>query len=261
MATQIITNNALPSPDLVLYVPRVTRGRVDSIADVLQRAGLGSVKRVDVNPLQNTVDAQGTAAYFEVFVHFDEWWPTPLAHAVQSAIQQSGSYKLTMGSDREFWMLTRARNPLSETERRLHDRITELEQLVDLMDIAHQEDLAKRDSVMEQLVARVALIDLPEDHAPGEATLEEARYVADLDPLLEIPESEHELPLAREEAKNREKAARLDSASDESSPVPCDTSNVTTRRGSRRRGKRGGARRNGTLTISTDGNGIKIDQN
>lgn len=278
MPTQIMTNAAVPTPGLVLYIPRISSQRATFIADTLQRAGLGQVQRVDVNALASTADATGQPAYCEAFVHFAEWWATPLTLTVQSAIASEGTYRLTLsslvpGADREFWLLTEARNPLTENERRLHDRISELEQLVELIARNNDDELARRDAVMEQLVARVALMDLPEDHAPGEATLEEARHVAEIDPLLEIPETEAELPLALNEVENRQKAAALEDdekrrvatelreslASAES--LPADDSNVTTQRGSRRRrGRRGGRRNTTTLTISAGADGVQVRQ-
>lgn len=183
---------------LSLYVPRVAEGTPAAfVADFMRTAGYGDVSRVDINPLS------GSPGQAEMFVHFAAWFDTPPSRALQGALADGGSHRVYPHADSSYWCLNRARNPMSHTERRLEDRIAALEELVEMQATHFDDELARRDNIIEQLLARVLAIDEPADYAPGERTVAERARLLEIDPLHEIPESESELPLAPRELELR----------------------------------------------------------
>jgi len=188
---------------LSLYVPRVAEGTTpDSVAAFMRDAGYGQVSRVDINPLS------GTPGKAEMFVHFAAWFDTPVSQALQQTLSAGQSTRVYPHGDDTYWCLNQARTPMSHTERRLEDRIAQLEEMVEMQAQHFDAELDRRDQVIEQLLARVLALDDPADYAPGERSQAELDRLDDLDPLRRIPEKESDLPLAPNELELRAKYAQ-----------------------------------------------------
>ena len=185
---------------LSLYVPRVPDDTSASfVAEFMRLAGYGQVSRVDINPLS------GSPGQAEMFVHFAAWFDTPPTRALQGVLCDGGSHRVYPYGDTVYWCLNRARTPMSYTERRLEDRIAALEEMVEMQAAHFDDELSRRDQIIEQLLARVLAIDEPADYAPGERTAAERARLLELDPLHDLPESESDLPLAPREKELRER--------------------------------------------------------
>lgn len=191
---------SLANQTLSLYVPRVADGTTpDFVAAFMRDAGYGQVSRVDINPLS------GTPGKAEMFVHFAAWFDTPVSQALHQTLSAGQSTRVYPHGDDTYWCLNRAHTPMSHTERRLEDRIAQLEEMVEMQAQHFDEELDRRDQVIEQLLARVLTLDDPADYAPGERSQAELDRLYDIDPLRCLPEKESDLPLAPNELEWRAK--------------------------------------------------------
>ena len=145
---------------LSLYVPRVADGTTpDFVATFMRDAGYGQVSRVDINPLS------GTPGKAEMFVHFAAWFDTPVSQALHQTLSAGQSTRVYPHGDDTYWCLNRALTPMSHTERRLEDRIAQLAEMVEMQAQHFDNELDRRDQIIEQLLARVLHLDHPADYA------------------------------------------------------------------------------------------------
>ena len=201
---QPATNMMQPATKISIYVPRVPDTTTpEFVGEFMHRSGYGQVSRVDILPLSGCV---GRA---EMFIHFTTWYDTREARLLQTYLSsdQGTPYKVFPYAPESttYWLLNRARSPMTNTERRLEDRINALEEMIEMQASHFEKELDRRDQIMEQVLARIMLIDEPADYAPGEGTNAERERLLEQDPLYDIPDTEAELPLAPNELENRKK--------------------------------------------------------
>ena len=117
---------------LSLYIPRVTPEWADADRMIAKFAELevGVVRRIDF--VEKVSDNGYT--YHQAFVHFESWNDCQTTRNMQERIADPNRQCRLVYDDPWYWMLLKNKNPLSDTEYRLEQRIIDLEQRLDQND-------------------------------------------------------------------------------------------------------------------------------
>jgi hypothetical protein len=118
-------NSQIFNNQLSLYIPRVTVAWRDQvrITKIFQDYDIGAVSRVD---FVDKVDPQGRA-FCHAFVHFHAWYNNLTTQHIQERIADPERQARMVYDDPKYWILLANRNPLTESEKAVHDRLYALE--------------------------------------------------------------------------------------------------------------------------------------
>ena len=117
-------------PNLSLYIPRVFPNWRDEarMANVFESLNIGKIYRID---FIDKIDENTNQPYCQAFVHFEYWYDYPVSHSIQEKILDPTQQAKIVYDDPWFWLLLKCNKPLTDTEKKLEERVYALEKQVE----------------------------------------------------------------------------------------------------------------------------------
>tara|TARA_B100001093_G_C26612992_1_gene921061 strand:+ start:205 stop:924 length:720 start_codon:yes stop_codon:yes gene_type:complete len=174
---------ATTNPRMALFIPRIFAEHADPqfIATIFDVSGIGWVDHVDL--IEKNRDGEH---FFQGFVHFNYWYNTHEAFALQAQVLNPCSPAQLYLPVREvrpgvwrqaFWILAECQNPRTPLEIQLSNQLYDERAQSDWEINEMREILAQQDALLERLFQ------------------ETDESIDEFDPLLNTPEDVSELPI------------------------------------------------------------------
>ena len=201
-------------PNMPLYIPRLFPEHADEnyIKWVFHQGNYGQVNRVDLNAKEGP-DGQ---TFFEAFVHFDYWFNTEAAHALQALILDSKTTAQVVHCQRlsntgvwkpAFWIVNECLNPETPAEREiklLERQLADEKALADFDEFHLHRTIDNQAQLITQLFALI-------EHQANELGHRESNVLPEVpehdwmdpDELRDTPEEQSELPLTGHEIASK----------------------------------------------------------
>lgn len=196
-----LTETELPSPEMVIHIPRVLSNMANEacIRSTFHQKGLGLVDEVEFVGPHVVSHANGSHhEFYEAYVYMNSWFHTAANRYLQEKILEKG-FKVTMIYDNgldvtqnSYWILNMAYKPKSYRERQLQKENAWLKTLLVDRDTQHVDELsamrAEHDDEIEKLQNTIHNCIVANYETNGEMTIpdsndEDHRNVLENDPL------------------------------------------------------------------------------
>jgi hypothetical protein len=124
-------NTSTFEPKLSLYIPRVFPNWRDEarMANVFESLNIGKIHRID---FIDKIDENTNQSYCQAFVHFEYWYDYPASHSIQEKILDPTQQAKIVYDDPWFWLLLKCNKPLTDTEKKMEERVYALEKQVEV---------------------------------------------------------------------------------------------------------------------------------
>ena len=141
-----------------IYVPRMPVAVTDyNIVLTFNNFEIGRVSRVDFTAIgkkpgfieEPTEVTELNTNFRAAFVHIEAFYGSQLADDIQKALETEKCYKLQV-SEKSFWMLLKATNPIKETKMNIHQIVDNCRYLEGIVE-AQQKQIEAQQKQIEQL--------------------------------------------------------------------------------------------------------------
>lgn len=116
--------------NLSLYIPRVFPNwrNEAQVANVFENLNIGKVHRID---FIDKIDEKTGQPYCQAFVHFEYWYFSQVTRSLQEKILDPTQQAKIVYDDPWFWLLLKCNKPLTDTEKKMEERVYALEKQVE----------------------------------------------------------------------------------------------------------------------------------
>lgn len=152
-----------------IYIPRLPVKVTEyDIAVMFNNYEIGNVERIDFNALGKKPGfaEEPEGEYKVAFVHIGHFHNSTLARNVKNTLELGECYRLQT-SERNFWMLLKASNPIKSTKMNIHQIVDNCRYLEGLVEKQEKtiDELTKAVALLQEQMAKFTLVTKEVDSA------------------------------------------------------------------------------------------------